>query len=978
MADSAPLPNGVEFSAAGQTRNPRADRMLLAGLLLGLVLMGVFGPFAYDHKILVYEFTGDPEGRAAVLDRAVWADFGFIAGYTLVLGSIGLYLRSRAFTGTFRQVTTVLVGMLVVAALADVGEDIGLLFHNGHVSAPFATLKFVMIVPVVFLVPTAIAIAIRSRISTRWWNQHRERLGQATSVFAAPVPDEDPDQYRWRRAYWTPTVADPVTTDTTAVCLSGGGIRAGSVALGAMQAFSGSTDANAAQRGPDLLADVDYIVSVSGGGFLSGAFLQAAHAIPDESVWPQGLSQSLGASTPATVDTQALPIDEAFKQGSVEYDRVRRHASYIADSPRELAYALAVVAKNMVLTLASVFVPAVVLGLVLGILYSQIPLSAVELEPEWGPITRTLNTTPSLIVIGALVVVAFLALVGANWAETKGADAAHANLKQNLTVVGQISAGGAAVVALATFGIPWAMREVWAWQGDAGGSLVAPASGVLVLNYLAVLAAMLWRKRGSVGGVISRLSGKGTTQKQALPQGALQLVIVLVTLLVLVAAWLLTVAWTAGWAVRAASPKSEQHGAIAIALAAALVLLLAVSRFDVTSTSLHPFYRRRLANAFAMRRVQLPDGQLRAQRYPDSESTEFSLFTEPRRTGFTGATTARGKTPVFVFAAAAAVSGEDKPASGQNASSYVFSSDYVGSPDLGWIATDGLAQLLPHRIERDMTVQAAVAISGAAFASAMGRAARGYQSLLAVSGARLGSWLPNPRFLHQSRFEGDNPAWPHGFPSYRGLGYLFREVFGLHSSHGRLVQITDGGHYENLGLVEALRRRCTTIIAVDASGDTPPSLTTFAEAMRLAEAELGVEFTVNPDDDPRYSPTQLAPGTAPTVDDASITAGMQTRLAASSIVRVAFTYPDAVGGRSGTLILAKSVLTADLPSWLLTYADNHSVFPHDSTSDQWFDEGQFAAYTELGRQIGAKAAATLRESPGARIGRPNDPGHDDA
>ncbi|GED96134.1 patatin-like phospholipase family protein [Gordonia crocea] len=961
MADSAPLPNGVEFSAAGRTRHPGTDRAIAIALLLGLILIGAFAPLAHDDQIMTYEFTGDPNGRADILDRAVWADFGFIAGYTLALGAVGLYLRARAFTGAFRKATSVLLGMLGVAALADVAENIGLLFHNGHVSAPFATLKFVLIVPVLFLVPTAAFVAVRSRRSARWWNRHHGQLGAATSVFTAPVPDEDPDQYRWRRAYWAPTVADPRTTDTMAVCLSGGGIRAGSVALGALQALSGSTDANDAHRGEDRLDDADYIISVSGGGFLAGAFLQAAHRVPDESVWPDNLAESLGAASPEQVRTESLPVTEAFKQGSVEYDRVRRHASYIADSPRELAYALAVVAKNMLLTLASVFVPAVVLGLLLGVLYAQIPLAAVGLEPEWGAVTQTLNTTPSLVVIGVLAGIAFLALVGANGAETRGADARMAGVKQLLTTVGQVAAGGAAVVALATFAIPWAMRLVWTWQGNAGGSVLAPASGVVALNYIAVLAAMLWRKRGSVGGVISRLRGKGTAQKQALPQGALQLVIVLVTLAVLVASWLLTVSGAAAWAVRAAAPGADRHFAVAVAFAAALIALIAVARFDVTSTSLHPFYRRRLARAFAMRRVRLPEGQQRAQAYPDSESTELSLFTEPRRTGFSGETTPRGKTPVFVFAAAAAVSGEDKPASGQTSSSYVFSADYVGGPDLGYVRTDGLARLLPHRIERDMTVQAAVSISGAAFASAMGRAARGYQSLLAVSGARLGSWLPNPRFLDQSQFEGDNPSWPHGFPSYRGLGYLFREVFGLHSSHGRLVQITDGGHYENLGLVEALRRRCTTIVAVDASGDSPPSLTTFAEAMRLAEAELGVRFTINPDDDPRYSPTELAPGTAPAVDDASITDGMQTRLAASPIVRVAFTYPDAVGGRTGTLILAKAVLTADLPSWLLTYADNHPVFPHDSTSDQWFDEGQFAAYTELGRHIGAKASAALEQ-----------------
>jgi hypothetical protein len=43
------------------------------------------------------------------------------------------------------------------------------------------------------------------------------------------------------------------------------------------------------------------------------------------------------------------------------------------------------------------------------------------------------------------------------------------------------------------------------------------------------------------------------------------------------------------------------------------------------------------------------------------------------------------------------------------------------------------------------------------------------------------------------------------------------------------------------------------------------------------------------------------------------------------------------------------------PQWVLTYAASNDVFPHDPTSDQWFNEGQFAAYTAL-RRIMAKQA----------------------
>ncbi|GAB11407.1 hypothetical protein GOARA_068_00660 [Gordonia araii NBRC 100433] len=945
------------FSAAGRRRRPEVDAALALAFLVGLALSIWFGLRAYDPDILVYEFTGDPGARAAELDRAVWNDFGFIVGYTLALGAIGRFLRSRAFTGAFRGTITVLLAMLVVAALADVGENIALLAHNGAWSAPFATLKFVAVVPVLFLIPGFIAYAGRALFSRRWLK--RGEPGVAAHVFRGAGHDELPEQYRWRRAYWVPTVADPVHTDTTAVCLSGGGIRAGSVALGALQSLSGSTDANADSSGRNVLRDADYVISVSGGGYLAGAFLQAAHRPSSESVWPDELCEALGGENPADVPVEALPIDESFKRGSVEYDRVRRRASYIADSPRELAVALAVVAKNMLLSLAVVFTPAVILGVLLGVLYAQIPLSAVELDDAGS--TTTANTRPSLILLGVLAAITVLALVAANLAEAVSTRRWALDLNATLTRVAQVAAAGTAIVALATFAIPWGMRVVWSATGESGpGGIAAPVSSVLALNYAAVLAAILWRNRGMLAALVARLRGRSAPQRRAVPQGALQLALVLFTLVVLLATWLLTVAGVAAWAVRGATPGSPDTVRVAAVGLVAIAVLAVLALFDVTSMSLHPFYRRRLAGAFAMRRVRLPDGERRAVAYPPSESTELSLFGEPRRTRLAWpvppeSSAAGISTPAFVFAAATALSGEDKPASGQNAASFVFTADYVGSPDLGWLETEALSRVVPTRIRRDLTVQAAVAISGAAFASAMGRAARGYQTLLAISGARLGSWLPNPRFLHQSRFERDNPAWPHGLPSFRGISYLAREVFGLNSGRGRLVQLTDGGHYENLGLVEALRRRCTTIIAIDASGDAPPSLTTFADAMRLAESELGVRFDV----DERHSPTQLVPGSASPVDDTGITPELQRRLADSSIVRVRFTYPDVAGGKSGTLLLAKAVLTPDLPPWLLTYADNNPVFPHDSTSDQWFNEGQFAAYTELGRHLGAAATEAL-------------------
>jgi hypothetical protein len=75
------------------------------------------------------------------------------------------------------------------------------------------------------------------------------------------------------------------------------------------------------------------------------------------------------------------------------------------------------------------------------------------------------------------------------------------------------------------------------------------------------------------------------------------------------------------------------------------------------------------------------------------------------------------------------------------------------------------------------------------------------------------------------------------------------------------------------------------------------------------------------------------------------------------VVAGRITYPKAAGleDHHGVLIVTKAVLCERCPDWLLTYAASSAVFPHDPTSDQWFNEAQFAAYTELGRIMGLEA-----------------------
>jgi hypothetical protein len=203
----------------------------------------------------------------------------------------------------------------------------------------------------------------------------------------------------------------------------------------------------------------------------------------------------------------------------------------------------------------------------------------------------------------------------------------------------------------------------------------------------------------------------------------------------------------------------------------------------------------------------------------------------------------------------------------------------------------------------------------------------------------------------------------------RGFTYYCRELLASNGGRSRLVQVTDGGHYENLGLVEALRRRCKLIYCIDGGGDQPPLLQGLTDAIRLAKSELGIEIEL--EQEGPFAVQKLTPGSGNPRPDDDALSSLNGRITATTATRARIKYPPAAGfscqeESEGRLIFVKAVLTERCPHWLLTYAAAHEVFPHDSTSDQWFSEGQCAAYTELGRLM-AEDALMADKAPRLKI-----------
>jgi len=740
------------------------------------------------------------------------------------------------------------------------------------------------------------------------------------------------------------------------------------------------------------LCAADYLVSISGGGYTSGALAQLLTDAGDSEY----------------VKEPGRPVHDAMQgygPGSVELDHVRRHSSYLATTATQMLVAMAVLARGLLATLLLLFAPAVAIGVAAAWFYRAVPLGMLPVLPpqiakanDVGVSTTTAASAGLTLPISAALAVAVVAgLALAAWVVQMFSGSVSSVLTDGQQRRSRWSSSGrltfqwsnfgkraylwatrasvfltkiAVITAVGAVGIPtlvWACGRIVAPAGGSanisvgiGGSL-----GTVLLTYLASIASIVWRKRTTVQKLAGAPTGKGSgpTQKTAIPNGLLQLLLVIASVGVLCLSWLLllgvtTVATSTDLAAKDPAPS------ILYALAALFFLVVIGALFDESSLSLHPFYRRRLASAFATRTVAVPDPepgkesrqQLVAVPYLPREQTPLSRYGRPARSA--------GPFPEFIFAAAANLSGQDATPPGLTAVSFTMSADWVGGPDVGWVRTATLEEHSPLRLQRDLTVQGAVAISGAAFASAMGRFASWYQIILTVSGARLGAWLPNPRFLSAMRAARDQDGrvtdWTlPGLPSIRRVTYLLRELFNIHPQQERLLEVTDGGHYENLGIVELLRRRCTTIYCIDGGGDTPPTAAGLAEAIALAETELGVQIVLN-------DPLAAEPGAGrPLVPEATL-AGLNATLTREPVITGTIHYPPAsglpVGSRTGVIYVAKALLWPNMAYSLLSYAAQNPVFPHDSTSDQWFDDDQFTAYTQLGRELG-KIVKRLRDQP---------------
>jgi hypothetical protein len=346
-----------------------------------------------------------------------------------------------------------------------------------------------------------------------------------------------------------------------------------------------------------------------------------------------------------------------------------------------------------------------------------------------------------------------------------------------------------------------------------------------------------------------------------------------------------------------------------VAGAGVLSLLVVGILVDQNKIGPHYFYRDRLAETYLLSEIADTEGKLHT--YRDAMDMPLAhLHGEPADPMDTPW---KNSAPYHLISTAINLGGSrDLTRKDRKSGYWLFSKLYCGSTHTGFRPT------AKYR-NAETKLARAIAISGAAASSAMGTATFFAQAFATVVfNIRLGYWMENPHHDRSRTRQEGLTLWPL---------HLWKELSMNTTEHGRLVNLSDGGHTgDNVGIYPLLQRQCKVIIACDAERDPGLTFGSFTEALRHAYIDLGV---------------------AVDIDLTMIRRDPETGYSRSHCAVGRIMYPHRTDQES-FLIYIKNSLNGDEPEPTLNYQSANPAFPHETTMDQFFDDAQFESYRALG------------------------------
>ena len=365
--------------------------------------------------------------------------------------------------------------------------------------------------------------------------------------------------------------------------------------------------------------------------------------------------------------------------------------------------------------------------------------------------------------------------------------------------------------------------------------------------------------------------------------------------------------------------------------------LLLSWRVDVNEFSVHYLYRNRLVRCYLGASVQGRQAQPFTG-FSDGDDVPLASLAIPEKP----LADIDDRPLPILNTSLNVVRGKELALQTRKARSFVFTPSYVGftRPIPGTSCSQSIfaetALLGSDRPNSPNGVRlgTAMAISGAAASPNMGSySAPALAFLMTLFDVRLGWWLANPK--------GTPKRWALGSPNF-GFYWLISELLGTTNDDSKYLYLSDGGHFENLGIYELVRRRCKLIVASDASCDSLCAGQDLHNAIERCRTDFGIEIELKADEIGKLKPV-----------------GEPPRAAAHYAVG-AIHYTPGNTADDGALIYLKPALVPTDSVDILGYGTQNKEFPHDTTANQWFDELRFENYRAIGEATGRCAIEIIR------------------
>jgi hypothetical protein len=524
-----------------------------------------------------------------------------------------------------------------------------------------------------------------------------------------------------------------------------------------------------------------------------------------------------------------------------------------------------------------------------------------------------------------------------------------------------------------TFGVPWVLVSQLAaemvfvglvsyesesdsdreWLGRSAGWEMAAAIAWMLLAALSIALGYYIQESyhqlgtyfaslGGVTGIATALIGKSsktsasdaeeqTTTSQILNYalaiaGPVFVAILIVLLSIALDQLLLRTSFVTALDAKSIHAQSIPHILLWLAIGgivAGAIGTIASKNVNINRFSLHAVYRNRLVRCYL--------GASRQKRNPD-HFTGFDERDNPcAHTLWPPKPTAAGPNTFGLFhlvnIALNVVETKRLAWQERKAEPFTVSPLHCGSADKGF------------RISREyggqggLTLGTAMAISGAAVSPNMGyHSSPSITLLLALFNVRLGWWLGNPGTQGEQSYQTEGPSF--------AINPLIEEAFGQTTDNRPYVYLSDGGHFENLGLYEMVRRRCRFIVVVDAGCDPDFAFEDLGNAVRKIYIDLGIRVRFDQLQSIKNRPS----------------AGIDEERRKIPYYTIGLIdYKDADGAEEGCedgiILYIKPAYHGTEGAGIVSYATAHKTFPHETTTDQWFTESQFESYRSLGLEI---------------------------